>query len=66
MEVGAQGVQRLSLFMAGKLMPSSHEPSHQWNQAPVTLIYQGKIKRKGGGGGEGWGREHNPKTKQSD
>ena len=65
MEVGAQGVQRLSLFMAGKLMPSSHEPSHQWNQAPVTLIYQGKIKRKGGGG-EGWGRKHNPKTKQSD
>ena len=55
MEVGVQG---LPLFMAGKPMPSSHEPSNQWNQAPVTLTYHGKIKR---GGGEGWGRKNNPK-----
>ena len=36
--------------MAGKPVPSSHEPPHQWNQAPVTLIQQWKNK-----GGEGWG-----------
>ena len=36
--------------MAGKPMPSSHEPPHQWNQAPVTLIYQWKNK---GGGSDG-------------
>ena len=60
MEVGVQG---LPLFMAGKPMPSSHEPSNQWNQAPVTLIYQGKIKMGGGEGGEGWGRKNNPKDK---
>ena len=28
--------------MAGKPTPSSHEPPHQRNQAPVTLIYQWK------------------------
>ena len=61
-EVGAQDVQRLPLFaqpapresyapMAGKPAPSSHEPPRQWNQAPVTLIYQWKNK-----GGEGWGK----------
>jgi len=32
--------------MAGKLVPSSQEPPRQWNQAPVTLIYQ--CKNKGG------------------
>ena len=35
--------------MAGKPMPSCHEPPHQWNQAPVTLIYQWK--NNGGSGG---------------
>ena len=30
--------------MAGKPMPSNHEPPCQWNQAPVTLIYQWKNK----------------------
>ena len=36
--------------MAGKPVPSSHEPPHKWNQAPVTLIQQWKNKV-----GEGWG-----------
>ena len=45
--------------MAGKPTPSSREPPCQWNQAPVTLIYQWKI--KGGKRGEG---RHNPKAKQ--
>ena len=35
--------------MAGKPVPSSHEPPRQWNQAPVTLINRGRI--KGGGMG---------------
>ena len=59
MEVGAQDIQGLPLLaqpaprqsyvsMAGKSMPSSHEPPHQWNQAPVTLIYLWK--NKGGAG----------------
>ena len=58
MEVGAQDIQGLPLLaqpaprqscvsMAGKPMPSSHESPCQWNQAPVTLIYQWK--NKGGG-----------------
>ena len=34
--------------MAGKPVPSSHEPPLQWSQAPVTLIYQWKNK---------WGRD---------
>ena len=38
--------------MAGKPVPSSHEPPRQWNQAPVTLIYQWKKLRRGGGGGK--------------
>ena len=49
MEVGARDVQGLPPLaqpaprqsyapMAGKPAPSSHEPPHQWNQAPVTLI----------------------------
>ena len=61
-EVGAQDVRGLPLWakpahgqscspMAGKPMPSSHWPPHQWNQAPVTLIYQWKIKW-----GERWGK----------
>ena len=37
--------------MAGKPAPSSHEPVHQGNQAPVTLIYQWKKIK------EGWGRD---------
>ena len=37
--------------MAGKPAPSSHEPTRQWKQAPVTPIYQWKNKRRG----EGWG-----------
>ena len=28
--------------MAGKPAPLSHEPPRQWNQVPVTLIYQWK------------------------
>ena len=36
--------------VAGKPAPSSHEPPCQWNQAPVTPIYQCKNK-----GGEGMG-----------
>ena len=58
MEVGAQDIQGLPLLaqpaprqsdvsMAGKPMPSSHEPPRQWNQAPVTLIYQWKNKGRG-------------------
>ena len=60
-EVGAWDVQGLPPLarpaprqsyapMAGKPTPSSHEPPRQWNQVPVTLIYQWKNK----GGGEGW------------
>ena len=60
-EVGAWDVQGLPLLakpaprqsyapMAGKPAPSSHEPPRQWNQVPVTLIYQWKNK----GGEEGW------------
>ena len=37
--------------MADKPMLFSHWPPHQWNQAPVTLIYQWKIKW-----GERWGK----------
>ena len=29
--------------MAGKPAPSSHEPPRQWNQVPVTLIYQWEL-----------------------
>ena len=36
--------------IAGKPAPSSHEPPRQWNQAPVTLIYQWKNLRRGDGG----------------
>ena len=61
MEVGAQDVQGLSLLaqpapsqsyasMAGKPTPSSHDPPRQWNQAPVTLIYQWKCKGGRDGG----------------
>ena len=35
--------------MAGKPAPSNHEPPRQWNQASVTLIYQWKKLRRGGG-----------------
>ena len=63
MEVGAQDIQGLPLLaqpaprqsyvsMAGKPMPSSHEPPRQWNQAPVTLIYQWKNKGGRGIGGK--------------
>ena len=51
--------------MAGKPAPPSNEPLCQWHQAPVTLIYQWKIKEgMGVGGGGGW-RKHNPKAEQS-
>ena len=36
--------------MVGKPAPSSHEPPRQWNQAPVTLIYQWKNKKGAGRG----------------
>ena len=59
-EVGVRDVQGLPPMaqpaprqsyatMAGKLAPSSHEPSRQWNQAPVTMIYWWKNKEGGGG-----------------
>ena len=35
--------------MACEHTPFSHESMHQWNQGPVTLIYQWK-KVKGGDG----------------
>ena len=49
MEVGARDVQALPPLawpaprqsyapVAGKPVPSSHEPPRQWNQVPVTLI----------------------------
>ena len=61
MEVGAQDVQGLPSLaqstpgqsfapMAGKLVLSSHEPLSQWNQAPVTLIFQWKNKGERDGG----------------
>ena len=53
-------IRQCYALMAGKLMPSSHEPPHQWNQAPVTMIYQRKIK-----GREGLGERHNLKPEQS-
>ena len=41
--------------MAGKPTPSTHEPPRQWNQTPVTMIYQWK--NKGGGmGGKEWSK----------
>ena len=54
-EVGARDVQGLPLLakpaprqnyvpMASKPASSSHEPPRQWNQVPVTLIYQWKNK----------------------
>ena len=72
MKVGArddQGLAPLShlalrqcyALMAGKLTPSSHEHPHQWNQAPVTMIYQRKIK-----GREWLGERHNLKAEQSE
>ena len=48
-------------LMADKLTPCSHEPPHQWNQAPVPMIYQRKVK-----GREGLGERHNPKAEQSE
>ena len=53
-------VRQCYALMAGKLTPCSHYSPHQWNQAPVTMIYQGKIK-----GREGLGERHNPKAEQS-
>ena len=47
MEVGARNVQGLP-FLAKQAPRQSYAP-----MAPVTLIYQWKNKR--GGGGEGWG-----------
>ena len=69
-EVGAWDVEGLPLWakpahrqsyapMACKPMPSRHWPPHQWNQAPVTLIYQWKIKW-----GERYRVKHDPKAKQ--
>ena len=61
MEVGVQDVQGFTLLsqpapkqsyapMARKPTPSSHEPPCQWNQVPVTLIYQWKNERGRDGG----------------
>ena len=71
MKVGVQDDEGLALLlqsalkqcyalMAGKLKPSSHEPPHQWNQAPVTMIYKRKIK-----GRVGLGERHNLKAEQT-
>ena len=60
-EVGAWDVQGLPPMaqsaprqsyapMACKPAPSCHEPSRQWNQAPVTRIYRGRIKGERDGG----------------
>ena len=57
MKVGVHDDQGLALLsqsalrqcyalMAGKLAPSSHEPLHQWNQAPVGRV-GGKAQSKG-------------------
>ena len=77
MEEGVRDVQGLPLFakpaprqsyasMAGKPAPSSHEPPRQRNQAPVTLIYQGKKNngRDGGEWEEEWGQKNDPKAKR--
>ena len=72
MKVGVHDDQGLALLsqsalrqcyalMAGKLTPSSREPPHQWNQAPVPVIYQRKIK-----GREGLEERHNLKAEQSE
>ena len=60
-EVGAWDVRGLPLLaqpaprqsyapMAAKPAPYSYEPPCQWNQAPVTLIYQWKNKGGRDGG----------------
>ena len=54
-------VRQCYALMAGKLPPCSHEPPHQWNQAPVPMIYQRKVKER-----EGLGERHNPKAEQSE
>ena len=54
-------VRHCYALMAGKLTPCSHYSLHQWNQAPVTIIYQRKVK-----GREGLGERHNPKAEQSE
>ena len=65
MKVGAQDDQGLALLSQSALRqsfalkPSSHEPPHQWNQAPVPMIYQIKIK-----GREGLGERDNLKAEQ--
>ena len=44
-------LDKLELYaMASKPTPANHELPLQWNQAPVTMIYQWNNKR-----GEGWG-----------
>ena len=48
-----QPLDRVNAPMAGKPAPSSHEPPHQWNLAPIILIYQWK--EKGGEGVRGMG-----------
>ena len=47
--------------MAGKPTPSTHEPPRQWNQAPVTMIYQWKNK----GGRDGGKRMIQRRNKES-
>ena len=49
----SQPIDRVTMyaFMAGKLVPSSLEPLCQWNQTPVTMIYQWKNK-----GRRDWGK----------
>ena len=47
----SQPLDRVTPPWLVKPAPSSHEPVHQRNQAPVTLIYQWKKIK------EGWGRD---------
>ena len=48
----SESLEKLELCaMASKPAPSSHELQRQWNQAPVTRIYQWKNKMR-----EGWGK----------
>ena len=48
----SQPLDRVPMYtsMGGKLVSSSLEPPCQWNQAPVTMIYQWKNKGGRDGG----------------
>ena len=60
LQAEAEELNQLQCYVpiAGKPVPSSHEPPRQWNQVPVTLINSGRKK------GEGWGEKNDPKAKR--